>query len=74
MGCARSSALVHDADLLLHSWLEYGLRNSQQSFRWRFPLSFQIIFLFILLLSINFFVESPRWLARNGREDDVSRY
>ncbi|KAI1338204.1 general substrate transporter [Xylariaceae sp. FL0016] len=57
-------------------WLEFGLSfidNGNSAIRWRFPIAFQIIPLLILLGAVWFFPESPRWLAKVGR-DDEARY
>jgi hypothetical protein len=42
--------------------------NSQ--IRWRFPIAFQIIPLLFLFGIVWFFPESPRWLAKVGREEE----
>ena len=34
-------------------------------------LAFQLVFLIILMGTFSFFPESPRWLAKVGREDDA---
>ncbi|KJX93412.1 MFS monosaccharide transporter like protein [Zymoseptoria brevis] len=55
-------------------WLEYGLSfidNGESAFRWRFPVAFQIIPLLILLSIVLFFPESPRWLAKVGRDEEA---
>lgn len=55
-------------------WLEFGLSfvdggNSQ--LRWRFPIAFQILPLLVLLGSVWFFPESPRWLVKVGRNEEA---
>ena len=34
-------------------------------------LAFQLVFLIILMVTLSFFPESPRWLATVGRDEDV---
>lgn len=40
------------------------------SFRWRFPIAFQLVPLVVLAIGINFFPESPRWLLKKGRTEE----
>jgi hypothetical protein len=57
-------------------WLEFGLSfidNGNSAIRWRFPIAFQIIPLLVLFAICWFFPESPRWLAKVGR-DEEARY
>jgi hypothetical protein len=52
--------------------MEYGCTKTQsESFAWRFPLGFQIIFLLIILVMVPFYPESPRHLARTGRIEEA---
>ncbi|KAK5996360.1 Sugar transporter STL1-like protein [Cladobotryum mycophilum] len=55
-------------------WLEFGTSkyyDSNSSFIWRFPVAFQIVPLFGLLIIIWFMPESPRWLVKVGREKEA---
>ncbi|KAK3678089.1 hypothetical protein LTR78_002184 [Recurvomyces mirabilis] len=57
-------------------WLEFGLSyvdGGQSAIRWRFPVAFQVIPLLVLFGIVWFFPESPRWLAKVGR-DKEARY
>jgi hypothetical protein len=47
--------------------------NGNSAIRWRFPIAFQIIPLLVLFAICWFFPESPRWLAKVGR-DEEARY
>ncbi|GMG26405.1 unnamed protein product [Ambrosiozyma monospora] len=52
-------------------WLEFGLSylGLMNSFRWRFPIFFQIIPLFFLFLLCWSFPESPRYLVKVGHHE-----
>ncbi|KAI0886900.1 general substrate transporter [Annulohypoxylon maeteangense] len=55
-------------------WLGYAVSfvdNGNSPFRWRFPIAFQIIPLLFLLATCWMFPESPRWLAKVGRNDEA---
>lgn len=60
--------------LALVYWLSFGVRNLETGgFNWRFPIAFQLVFVLMLLVSLPFFPESPRWLAKMGRVDEARR-
>ncbi|KAG6991739.1 hypothetical protein FOFC_00028 [Fusarium oxysporum] len=52
-------------------WLNFGLRNTNTEFRWRFPLAWMAIPLIIVDIALPFLPESPRWLIANGRREEA---
>ncbi|CAL5867991.1 uncharacterized protein PFLUO_LOCUS2214 [Penicillium psychrofluorescens] len=69
-----SFALVFCANytgITIAYWIGYGLKNYSTSFRWRFPLAFQVVPTVILLLTVWFLPESPRWLMAKGRRSEA---
>ena len=48
--------------------MTYGLSFVNGSISWRFPIAFQLVFSIILLATLPWLPESPRWLINNGRE------
>ncbi|KAF2624979.1 general substrate transporter [Macroventuria anomochaeta] len=48
-------------------WMDYGTNVSSNSFKWRFPLSFQAVFAVFLILQIIDLPETPRWLVVHDR-------
>ena len=52
-----------------------GLASSQadpSSFAWRWPIAFQGFFLILILISLPFLPESPRWLVQHGRVEEAT--
>lgn len=58
------------AGFSLSNWMTYGFSFAQGSISWRFPIAFQLVFSVILLSTIPWLPESPRWLLAHGREDE----
>ena len=46
--------------IVIAYWLNFGIRDSDIEFRWRFPLAFMSVPMLIVLLSIFLLPESPR--------------
>ncbi|KAH9468458.1 hypothetical protein Pst134EA_009002 [Puccinia striiformis f. sp. tritici] len=63
--------MLNIAGLATAYWIEFGLRGSNQELRWRLPLALQVAFLVVLLILVPLFPESPRWLAKMGRDEDA---
>jgi len=64
--------VVNYAGISSAYWLEYLLafiNNGNTTFRWRFPLGFQMIFLLILMIMMCFMPESPRFDIANGKKE-----
>jgi MFS family permease len=57
--------------IVIAYWLGYGLRNNTTAFRWRFPLALQVVPTLILLCTVWFLPESPRWLVTQGRRQEA---
>lgn len=52
-----------------------GLASSQaepSSFAWRWPIAFQGVFLILILVTLPFLPESPRWLAQHDRLQEAA--
>lgn len=53
-------------------WIDFGLFFvKDSSVSWRFPLAFQIVLSLVVMASIFFLPESPRWLMKKGREQEA---
>lgn len=46
--------------IVIAYWINFGIRDSNVEFRWRFPLAFMSIPMLIVLLTVPFLPESPR--------------
>lgn len=53
--------------LVFALWIDFGCSYVSNSFAWRFPFLFQIVFEGIIMAFIFTFPESPRWLVKKGR-------
>ncbi|KAI0202397.1 general substrate transporter [Astrocystis sublimbata] len=57
---------------MLSNWINYGLSFVGGPIAWRLPLAFQLIFCGVLLGTVPWLPESPRWLLMHDREDEAS--
>jgi hypothetical protein len=57
--------------IVIAYWLNFGLRNAEEQFQFRFPLAFMCVPSGIILLTTPFLPDSPRWLMANDREDEA---
>ncbi|PSR78565.1 putative sugar transporter [Coniella lustricola] len=53
------------------NWIAYGLYYRGDAFQWRFPLAFQLVFLFIIAPILAILPDSPRWLLLQDRDEDA---
>lgn len=53
------------------SWIAYGLYDRGDAFQWRFPLGFQLVFLFVIAPILLVVPDSPRWLLLKDRDQEA---
>ena len=58
------------AGFSLSNWMTYGFSFASGSISWRFPIAFQLVFSFILISTVPWLPESPRWLLAHGRHEE----
>jgi hypothetical protein len=58
------------AGFSLSNWVTYGFSFTDGSLAWRFPIAFQLIFSIILISTVPWLPESPRWLLAHGYEEE----
>ena len=58
------------AGFSLSNWMTYGFSFRQGSVAWRFPIAFQLFFSIILLSTVPWLPESPRWLLAHGYTEE----
>lgn len=46
--------------IIIAYWINFGIRNSNVEFRWRFPLAWMVIPLILVDVALPFLPESPR--------------
>ncbi|PPJ58607.1 hypothetical protein CBER1_03532 [Cercospora berteroae] len=60
------------AGIVLSYWIDYGFSYVQSHASWRTPIGIQLIFAIIVVFVVWGLPESPRWLAKRGREDEAA--
>ncbi|KIW23726.1 uncharacterized protein PV07_11904 [Cladophialophora immunda] len=74
----RGSLLVFQSVLIpsgvaLASWVCLGTLYAPGSMQWRFPVACQILFSLCILVFCLFCPETPRWLAKHGKEEEARK-
>lgn len=57
--------------IALSNWINFGVRETNIQFRWRFPLGIMCVPVLINAATVWFLPESPRWLMANGKRDEA---
>ncbi|KAJ7588082.1 general substrate transporter [Mycena floridula] len=65
--------IMNIAGFSLSNWMTYGFSFMEGSISWRFPIAFQLVFSVILILTVPWLPESPRWLLAHGYEEEGVR-
>lgn len=63
--------ITNIAGFSLSNWVTFGFSYTSGALAWRFPLAFQLIFIFILYATVPWLPESPRWLIAHEYEDEA---
>ncbi|KAI7089007.1 general substrate transporter, partial [Hortaea werneckii] len=57
---------------LIAYWIDYGCLYGPDPFTWRFPIAFQCVFAFIVIILNTRLPESPRWLLTKDRIEEAT--
>ena len=63
--------MMNIAGFSLCNWINYGLSFAGGGVAWRFPISFQFVFIIALFATVPWLPESPRWLLHHGKDDEA---
>ncbi|KAK5134871.1 hypothetical protein LTR08_005961 [Meristemomyces frigidus] len=53
-------------------WIDFGSSYGPPGLTWRFPIAFQVVFGLIIIVSMIWLPESPRWLLTRDRQEEAS--
>ena len=56
---------------LIAYWIDFGCLYGPPELTWRFPIAFQLVFAFIVLILTLGLPESPRWLTSKDRSEEA---
>lgn len=56
----------------LCNWIDFGLSKTSGSIQWRVPLAISFVWELMIMGSVFFLPESPRWLTRVGRIEEAT--
>ena len=59
--------------IVLAYWIDYGFSFVPGEAGWRTPIALQLVFAVIVVFIVWGLPESPRWLAKRGREDEAAQ-
>ncbi|CAK1354044.1 Sugar transporter STL1 [Cercospora beticola] len=57
---------------LIAYWIDYGCLYGPDDMVWRFPIAFQCVFAFIVIVLMLRLPESPRWLLTHDRQEEAA--
>jgi MFS family permease len=57
--------------IILAYWINFAVRETGTEFRWRFPLGIMCAPVILIVLTVAFLPDSPRWLIANGYDADA---
>ncbi|THG95507.1 hypothetical protein EW026_g6162 [Hermanssonia centrifuga] len=58
--------------IMISYWIDFALYwAGNSSAQWRVPIAFQILFAVVMVIGVLFLPESPRWLAKEGRNTEA---
>lgn len=73
-----SSLCIHGSlitfGICISYWIDFAFYFTEKfgEVSWRFPIAFQLIFPIVIVAFLFKFPESPRWLMRQGREEEAT--
>jgi hypothetical protein len=57
--------------IIIAYWINFAARGTEVQFRWRFPLGIMCLPVFLIVATVTFVPDSPRWLIAQGRDEEA---